>query len=348
LGLYDIDNSYLTDRLKDGLSSNINPICWVVFTAVAAFAYVNQEVLSIALGNLLLITKINFSQYTVGVQGSFQTLIENFTNYLHPLISSWTAETQCYLVGFQGQIHNLGEKLLVVPLGISVIVPTLNEEKYITRCLRSLVKQTYQGRYEVIVVDGGSTDKTVELAEDLADRVLVRPGPAGFARNEGARTASDDIYAFLDADTMASTQWLENMEESFNSNCYVSCVTGPTYPYEGNRWDHVAYVIVTQWLSRISARVGLPHVPGFNCAYRKTPFWKVGGFDEKRRLSEDIILSTKIRKEGQVRFNKDMVAYTSLRRIKKHGYPYLTTFYVINGLIALTAKGTMPTYNVVR
>ena len=348
MDLYDVDSSYFMDRLKDRLSGNISPICWAIFIAAAVLAYSNQADLSIALGNLLLITKINFSQYTVGVPGSFQTLIENISNYFHLLISSWNMDVQYYLVSFQGQIHSLGEKLLVLPLGISVIVPTLNEEKYITRCLRSLMRQTYEGDYEVIVVDGGSTDKTVELAEDLADRVLVRPGPAGFARNEGARNASDDIYAFLDADTMASTQWLENMEESFNSNCYVSCVTGPTYPYEGNRWDHVAYIIVTQWLSRISAKVGLPHVPGFNCAYRKTPFWKVGGFDEKRRLSEDIILSTKIRKEGQVRFSKDMVAYTSLRRIKKHGYPYLTTFYVINGLIALTTKGTIPTYNVVR
>ena len=335
------------EHLKDRLSGNIDHICWTIFVAAAMLAYFNQAELSMALSNLLLITKINFSQYTVGVPGSVQTLLENISNFFQPLVSTWNTDVQYYLVSFQGQIHHLGEKLLVISLGISVIVPTLNEEKYITRCLKSLTRQTYQGNYEVIVVDGGSKDKTVELAEGLADKVLVRPGPAGFARNEGARAATDDVYAFLDADTMASTQWLENMEESFNSNCYVSCVTGPTYPYEGNRWDHVAYVIVTQWLSRISAKVGLPHVPGFNCAYRKTPFWKVGGFDEKRRLSEDIILSTKIRKEGQVRFNKNMVAYTSLRRIKKHGYPYLTTFYVINGLIALTAKGTIPTYNAV-
>ena len=197
-------------------------------------------------------------------------------------------------------------------------------------------------------MDGCSGDKTVEIAERWADKVVVKPGSAGFARNEGARAAKDDIYAFLDADTVASPRWLEKMDESFRADYYVPCVTGPTYPYEGDRWDYVAYLIVTQWLSRVSAKVGLPHVPGFNCAYRKEPFWKVGGFDEKRRLSEDIILSTNIRKEGRVKYNKEMVAYTSLRRVRKYGYPYLTTFYVINGIIAITFKETMPGYAVIR
>jgi hypothetical protein len=86
----------------------------------------------------------------------------------------------------------------------------------------------------------------------------------------------------------------------------------------------------------LSLKLGLPHVAGFNCAYKKGAFWKAGGFDENRELSEDVMLSLRIRHEGRILFNPDMVAYTSLRRIKKYGYPYLTTYYGINaGMLLL-------------
>jgi hypothetical protein len=359
LTMFNGSKSYLFDRFRNELSLNLSYICWVSFALVTVIGYFENAEWTIYFSNLVFLTKVNLAHYTTCLPSSFQVLSDNFAMNIQPFtssvsftvqanISSLPGQFQNMAVSLYSQIHQLHEKILFVPLGISVIVPTLNEEKYITRCLKSLSTQIYKGHYEIIVVDAASTDRTVELAEEYADKVLVRPGPAGFARNEGARAAKDDIYAFLDADTMASPQWLEKMDESFNANVYVPCVTGPTYPYEGGRWDMIAYVIATQWLSRVSARAGIPHVPGFNCAYRKKPFWKVGGFDEKRRLSEDIILSTNIRKEGKVKFNKEMVAYTSLRRIKKHGYVYLTTFYVINGLIAITFKETMPHYTVVR
>ena len=49
-------------------------------------------------------------------------------------------------------------------MDISVIIPTYNEEKYVGTCLRSLSNQDYQGKYEIIISDGSSTDRTVEIA----------------------------------------------------------------------------------------------------------------------------------------------------------------------------------------
>ncbi len=115
-------------------------------------------------------------------------------------------------------------------------------------------------------------------------------------------------------------------------------VTGPTLPYGGTKLDQLAYHVATGWAQRFSLKLGLPHVAGFNCAYKKEAFWSAGGFDENRELSEDVMLSLKIRHQGQIVFNPDMIAYTSLRRIKKFGYPYLTTYYAINAAMLLLFK----------
>lgn len=223
--------------------------------------------------------------------------------------------------------------LMVASVDVSVIVPTWNEEKYLPKCLKSLAKQSRALRSEVIVVDGGSSDRTVSIAEKYADRVIVNKGqPVGAARNSGAEVAKGEVLAFIDADTMASGQWLREVTRSFNATPKPVGVTGPTIPYEGTKFDELMYHVATGWAQRLSLKLGRPHVAGFNCAYRADTFWDAGGFDENRELSEDVELGLRIRHQGQILFNPDMVAYTSLRRIKQHGYTYLTTYYMINAI----------------
>jgi glycosyltransferase involved in cell wall biosynthesis len=232
--------------------------------------------------------------------------------------------------------------LVASALDVSVIVPTWNEEKYLPKCLRSLTKQAHSKPLEVIVVDGGSTDRTIEIAEKHADKVLVEPGkPVGAARNVGARHASGSVLAFIDADTMASKNWIEEIERTLEMSPSAVGVTGPTRPYEGSRLDQLAYHVATGWVQRLSLRLGLPHVAGFNCAYRKGEFWEAEGFDEYRQLSEDITLSLRIRHQGPILFNPEMLAYTSLRRIKNYGYPYLTTYYTMNWATMLLFNRTL-------
>ena len=232
--------------------------------------------------------------------------------------------------------------LVASALDVSVIVPTWNEEKYLPKCLRSLANQVPSKPKEVIVVDGGSTDRTVEIAEEYADRVLIEPGkPVGAARNVGAKAASGSILAFIDADTTASENWIKEIEDNLKTNPNAVGVTGPTLPYEGTRLDELVYHIATGWVQRLSLQLGLPHVAGFNCAYRKRQFWEAGGFDERRQLSEDIMLSLKIRHQGPIMFNPQMLACTSLRRIKNHGYPYLTIYYAMNWSTMLLFNRTL-------
>lgn len=232
--------------------------------------------------------------------------------------------------------------LMIGACDVSVIVPSLNEERYLPKCLKSLVRQSRREMAEIIVVDGGSTDRTVQVAKEYADKVLVEPArPVGAGRNVGAKQAEGEILAFIDADTIASEDWLQEIVLAFHSNPMAVGVTGPTLPYEGTPFDRIAYHVATGWVQRFSLRLGRPHVAGFNCAYRRRAFWDAGGFDEDRVLLEDVMLSLRMRHHGHVVFNRDMVAYTSLRRINKYGYPYLMTYNLINWIVTLFFNQTL-------
>jgi glycosyltransferase involved in cell wall biosynthesis len=95
----------------------------------------------------------------------------------------------------------------------SVVIPALNEQDCIERCLVSLNNQTYpRDKYEIIVVDNGSSDATQSIAAKYADRMLDKPGVnVGAVRNYGARHhATGDILICTDSDCLFDRAWIEN------------------------------------------------------------------------------------------------------------------------------------------
>jgi len=239
--------------------------------------------------------------------------------------------------------------LMVSAIDVSVIIPTWNEEKYLPRCLQSLVRQSHKLPFEIIVVDGGSTDQTMTIAEEYADEVLVENGrPVGAARNRGAEIAKGDILAFIDADTVASDLWAQEIVQFFRSNRSAVGVTGPTLPYDGETLDSVTYRFWTIYLQKILLSMGMPHVIGFNCAYRRKPFLQAGGFDENAVMSEDILLAQKMRRFGSIMFDKRMFALTSARRFQTCGHAYITALYLFNGFSTLLLKKSSTNYPPIR
>jgi rSAM/selenodomain-associated transferase 2 len=83
---------------------------------------------------------------------------------------------------------------------LSIVIPTLNEAAGIEESLCALAPLRARGS-EIIVVDGGSSDRTAELARPLADRVIVAPRGRAVQMNAGAAAATGDILLFLHADT---------------------------------------------------------------------------------------------------------------------------------------------------
>jgi len=101
---------------------------------------------------------------------------------------------------------------------ISVVIPTYNSEKYITKTLETLYSQTYNN-YEVIVSDDGSSDNTVEVVKEVFDKyghrknkiiINTHEGP-GAARNKGIENASGDWISFLDSDDLWNDNKLERV-----------------------------------------------------------------------------------------------------------------------------------------
>lgn len=103
--------------------------------------------------------------------------------------------------------------------GISVIVPTLNEEKTISRCLEGIVDDPH---IEIIVSDGGSTDRTVEIAERYTDvKIISSPMGRSVQMNAGASCAHAEILLFLHAGCILSTEVLLNIRRLLEDSTIV-------------------------------------------------------------------------------------------------------------------------------
>jgi len=116
---------------------------------------------------------------------------------------------------------------------ISVVIPTLNEERFIELCLSSLVAQTVKP-FEIIIVDAGSTDRTVELARKYTDKIIYSSvANVAFQRELGVSHASGDYILLADADTVFPSDAVERMLENF-SDPSVAAVTVNIQPLNRN------------------------------------------------------------------------------------------------------------------
>jgi glycosyltransferase involved in cell wall biosynthesis len=198
---------------------------------------------------------------------------------------------------------------------ISVVIIALNEEKYIETCLKSLKKQDIDKKYEIIVVDGGSTDKTRDIAKKYADKVLIykkRNIPA--ARNFGIRKSSGWIIVPNDADTYFESDWLRRLTEPFFDKSDIVFVGGSQRPIENLWFRHLIYKIGSVYLRGFVNFFGLAHYSNTCMAFKRDIFNKVGGYDIKFQRQDDCILSFKISKFGKVKFLPNLYTFISTRR----------------------------------
>lgn len=181
---------------------------------------------------------------------------------------------------------------------ISVIVPTKNAARNIRDCLESIRRSTYP-HYEVIVVDGKSSDGTGDIAHDLGARVIEGSARGRASDNNlGIAEAKGDIVAFTDDDCLVHRQWLERIADCF-AYPRVGISGGPDLTYtEGANAVELAAGHIHHFYRSLASQGGADAVIGCNSAYRKSALLEAGCFDEGLPGAEDTPLHARILRLG--------------------------------------------------
>ncbi|OPX66044.1 MAG: Glycosyltransferase AglE [Methanoregulaceae archaeon PtaB.Bin056] len=203
---------------------------------------------------------------------------------------------------------------------ISVVIPSFNESANIVSCLESLNRQTIPRQdYEIIVVDGGSSDSTRDLAESLADLVFIQTSrKVGGARNDGAMRAQGPILATTDADCIIPRNWLEVILDDFGRHPDAVQLYGPVDPIEKTLKNHLSLAFANTF-----ARLGyythtLYYTLGCNTAFRKEAFFRAGMYHFVD-AGDDLEIARRMKKVGRVMFDNRMRVGFSMRRYEQFG-----------------------------
>lgn len=184
---------------------------------------------------------------------------------------------------------------------VTLYVPCYNAERYIAECLEGILRQTYPID-EILIIDDGSTDKTVEIASKYHVKIIRHGANKGLAaaRNTAFRNAKNEFVAALDADCVPEPDWLEKLMENF-TNENIAGVGGKLIEkYVNTLADKWRAVHLHQhWGDeRI---VNPPFLAGCNNVFRKRAVEEVGFYDERLRTNgEDTYIGKKLKEKGFV------------------------------------------------
>lgn len=184
----------------------------------------------------------------------------------------------------------------------SVVVPAYQAEDVVGDCVKALNAQnTPRERYEIIVVDDGSTDNTAAVAREAgADQVIVCPhrGPAA-ARNTGVAESSGEIVLFTDADCAPTLNWIERIAAPFQDHA----IDGTKGTYQTRQRSLVARFVQLEYEDKYDKMRGqayIDFVDTYSAAYRRRVFEQGEGFDPAFPLpaNEDIEFSYRLARLG--------------------------------------------------
>jgi glycosyltransferase involved in cell wall biosynthesis len=201
---------------------------------------------------------------------------------------------------------------------VSVIVTVKNEAQAVHGLLDSLAAQT-RPPDEVIIVDGGSTDGTVQVLEEYAAggtlplKVLVRPGAnISQGRNAAIAKAQGEIIASTDAGVRLSPNWLEELVKPFEENRERYVVSGFFLPDPQTIFEAALGATVLPVLADVKPDKFLPS--SRSVAFKKEAWERVGGYPEWLDYCEDLVFDFKLRELGPFAFAPQAIAYFRPRK----------------------------------
>lgn len=216
---------------------------------------------------------------------------------------------------------------------LSILVPTYNEEKVIRRTLDSIIAANYPNK-EIILIDDGSTDHTLDIAYTYKNQIKIlhkKNGGKATALNYGLTFAKGDIVVIVDADTIIEKNSLKHIVKNFEDE-NVGAVAGNIKI--SNKVNWITWCQALEYLSGIQImRRGLDYfdaitiVPGALGAFRKDVLVNVGSYN-RDTLVEDFDATIKILKSGSIiKANNDAIVYTQAPETLRDFYKQRKRWY---------------------
>jgi glycosyltransferase involved in cell wall biosynthesis len=219
---------------------------------------------------------------------------------------------------------------------ISIVIPALDEERYLPRLLQSLARasqRVLRGQVEVIVADNGSRDGTCRIAADHGCRVVhVGTRRIGAVRNAGARAARGTLLGFVDADMQVHPRTFEAMLDYFADGSRIAGLTG-ALPERHSTGIDLSWMFLGGLT--MLAGYGIPRrfselMPSGMLCCRRRDWEELGGYCERRLFAEDVRFLLDLQDLGRRRgqsagWLRDAPAICSMRKFDRFGdWHYLT------------------------
>lgn len=238
------------------------------------------------------------------------------------------------------------------PLTLSIIIPVYNEQSHLKTCLESIAWQT-DPPDEVIVVDNNSLDKSIDIAKsfDFVKVITEKKQGVLFARNKGFNKATSDIIGRIDADSILSENWCQNVRKIFCNN-NIGAATGPVVYYDMpfKRMGFKIDKTIRRAIDKFND--DFPYLFGTNMAIRRSVWNKnKQNFCSRRDVHEDLDIGIHLTQAGEhIAYRANMVVGMSARRFDnnpKDFYRYISFYkssFANHGIETNTTKFAMATY----
>lgn len=226
---------------------------------------------------------------------------------------------------------------------ISIIIPVFQEEKILEDTLRiysNSLRKKYE--FELIISDGGSTDRTIEISKKYADIIVKhnesRKQTIAEGRNKGALVSSGEILVFINADTVPENpekffEFINQLTEDNNEYSKFVAIATKVNVSEKERLlkDSIFYFFHNLYVRFLNA-IGFGMGRGECQIIKRSVFEKVGGYNPKIIAGEDFDLYRRISGVGKIAFVNELVVHESPRRFRKYGYTKILISWIVNSL----------------
>lgn len=220
---------------------------------------------------------------------------------------------------------------------ISFIIPALNEQHDLAETIKPLKSLNWLAK-EIIVADGGSTDKTVKIAKQYADKVFERNNKnksIAETRNNGAKLASGKYLFFMDSGVRIKqlNEFVKKVLSIMENSAKTVGITSEVrfYPEEENKVDKMGLWVINKTMRGMN-KMGTGVAFGWVQVVKHEAFKKIGGYKEDLIVSEDHDLFRRLSRIGKTICLKDFVAYNTAVRFHQVGWPKMVGRWTLDFL----------------